>query len=718
MTIAEEILKLKNNLAASYAACEEKGGDLPEEKNFDNLPACIGSLATTENTQTFVIPTTEEQILTPPEGHAGYNTVTIAAVTSAIDENIVPNKILEGVTILGVEGSVIAASNTSLNAVPRTVAQSFTIAEPYTGYDIVNISAVTSAIDSNIKASNIKANTTILGVEGTVIELKGQDKTVTPLTTDQTIVPDETFNGLLTVKVKGVTSAIDSDITANNIRSGVNILGVTGTVVELNTTTLNVTPTTYAQHHVPASPYNGYRSVHVAGVTSAIDSNITAANIRNGVTILGVTGTVEQVNTTTLSITPTTENQNFLPQSPHNGFDSVSVAAVTSSIDSSINPANIKDGAVILGVAGTVIESNTQSITITTNGTYTPDSNHTGFDNVKVDINTVSNEDLTVTPTTTEQNFTPAAGKTGFGSVKVHGVTSAIDSDIAANNIRSGVNILGVTGTVVELKGEAKTISPSTSYQTILPSSGHNGITSIRVNPVTAAIDSNITASNIKSGTTILGVHGTVVELKGETKTVSPATTTVTVTPSTGYNGLTNVKVNPVTSSIDSNITANNIRAGVTILGVEGTVTELIGESITLTANGTYTPATGNGFTNVNVAVSGNVPTLISQTFTANGTYAATSYNADGFSSVHIDVVPTGTYTVTTNGTYNIENYASVKVDVDNGATLYKSYLDAIKAVLVNQGITVSDDYSELSTIVDNSYTEILNQLNDISGNA
>ena len=718
MTIAEEILKLKNNLAASYAACEEKGGDLPEEKNFDNLPACIGSLATTENTQTFVIPTTEEQILTPPEGHAGYNTVTIAAVTSAIDENIVPNKILEGVTILGVEGSVIAASNTSLNAVPRTVAQSFTIVEPYTGYDIVNVSAVTSAIDSNIKASNIKANTTILGVEGTVIELKGQDKTITPLTTDQTIVPDETFNGLLTVKVKGVTSAIDSDITANNIRSGVSILGVTGTVVESNTTTLNVTPTTYAQHHVPASPYNGYRSVRVAGVTSAIDSNITAANIRDGVTILGVTGTVEQVNTTTLSITPTTDNQNFLPQSPHNGFDSVSVAAVTSSIDNSINPANIKDGAVILGVAGTVIESNTQSITITTNGTYTPDSNHTGFDNVKVDINTVNNQDLTVTPTTTEQNFTPPAGKTGFGSVKVRGVTSAIDSDITANNIRSGVNILGVTGTVVELKGEAKTISPSTSYQTILPSSGHNGIISIRVNPVTAAIDSNITASNIKSGTTILGVHGTVVELKGETKTVSPATTTVTVTPSTGYNGLTNVKVNPVTSSIDSNITANNIRAGVTILGVEGTVTELIGESITLTANGTYTPATGNGFTNVNVAVSGNVPTLISQTFTANGTYAATSYNADGFSSVHIDVVPTGTYTVTTNGTYNIENYASVKVDVDNGATLYKSYLDAIKAVLVNQGITVSDDYSELSTIVDNSYTEILNQLNDISGNA
>ncbi|MGN0615106.1 hypothetical protein [Ruminococcus flavefaciens] len=56
-----------------------------------------------------------------------------------------------------------------------------------------------------------------------------QDKTVTPTTSTQTITADEGKDGLGTVTVSAVTAAIDENITAGNIKSGVTILGVEGT---------------------------------------------------------------------------------------------------------------------------------------------------------------------------------------------------------------------------------------------------------------------------------------------------------------------------------------------------------------------------------------------------------------------------------------------------------------------------------------------------------
>lgn len=56
-----------------------------------------------------------------------------------------------------------------------------------------------------------------------------QAKTATPTTSQQVITPDNNYQGLSQVTVSAVTSAIDADIVAGNIKSGVNILGVIGT---------------------------------------------------------------------------------------------------------------------------------------------------------------------------------------------------------------------------------------------------------------------------------------------------------------------------------------------------------------------------------------------------------------------------------------------------------------------------------------------------------
>ena len=58
-------------------------------------------------------------------------------------------------------------------------------------------------------------------------------------------------------------------------------------------TSLNVTPTTSAQTINAPSGTDGYSPVKVAAVTASIDSNITAENIKKDVQILGVTGTYE-----------------------------------------------------------------------------------------------------------------------------------------------------------------------------------------------------------------------------------------------------------------------------------------------------------------------------------------------------------------------------------------------------------------------------------------
>lgn len=44
MTVADELAKLQTNLSNSYSACQEKGAMLPSKRNFDNLPATIGSI--------------------------------------------------------------------------------------------------------------------------------------------------------------------------------------------------------------------------------------------------------------------------------------------------------------------------------------------------------------------------------------------------------------------------------------------------------------------------------------------------------------------------------------------------------------------------------------------------------------------------------------------------------------------------------------------------
>lgn len=107
MTIASEITQLNTNLTNSYTAVSGKGGTLPQAQNFDNLATAISSIpsGTTPVISSLSITPSKSNQTYNSSSVDGYKPVTVSAVTSSIDSNIKAANIKNGVKILGVTGT-------------------------------------------------------------------------------------------------------------------------------------------------------------------------------------------------------------------------------------------------------------------------------------------------------------------------------------------------------------------------------------------------------------------------------------------------------------------------------------------------------------------------------------------------------------------------------------------------------------------------------------
>lgn len=89
---------------------------------------------------------------------------------------------------------------------------------------------------------------------------------------------------------------------------------------------------------------------------------------------------------------------------------------------------------------GANLQSRSVSLTSTSTTTFSPQSGYDGMSSITVTPNL---QTRSVTPSTSTQTITPSSGYCGLRSVSVSG-----DSNLISSNIKSGISIFGVSGSV------------------------------------------------------------------------------------------------------------------------------------------------------------------------------------------------------------------------------------------------------------------------------
>lgn len=114
----------------------------------------------------------------------------------------------------------------------------------------------------------------------------------------------------------------------------------------------------------------------------------------------------------------------------------------------------------------------------------------------------VNNGAVTGTITTKAQQYTiPIGYHDGSGKVSI---SSTEQRKIVANNIRQGITILGVQGTMTgseDVHAQAKTVTPSSTTQTVTPDSpSYNYLSQVTVNAIPYTETSNTWGTTVTIG--------------------------------------------------------------------------------------------------------------------------------------------------------------------------------------------------------------------------
>lgn len=213
------------------------------------------------------------------------------------------------------------------------------------------------------------------------------------------------------------------------------------------------------------------------------------------------------------------------------------------------NAVDMQGGVVSGGSSGVKLQSKTVTPSENTQ-TVNPDSSYDALSSVTVEAisNTYIGSSVTkksaATYTPGTSNQSIASGQYLSGAQTIKG-----DSNLIASNIKKGVTIFNVTGSYNEATGDptlqSKTVSPSESTQTVSPDNGYDGLSKVTVN----AISSTYIGSDVA---------------KKSAATYIPKTTDQSIASGQYLSGTQTIKG-------DANLVAGNIKSGVNIFGVTGT---------------------------------------------------------------------------------------------------------------------------------------------------
>lgn len=202
-------------------------------------------------------------------------------------------------------------------------------------------------------------------------------------------------------------------------------------------------------------------------------------------------------------------------------------------------------------------------------------------------------------------------------------VTVASGSATPASSISgTGASVSAGTNTLTLSKTVSNTPQVSAGYV----SSGTAGNSSVSL---TASVNTRSSSDLTASGATVTAPAG--YYASSASKSVASGTEG-TPTASKGTVSNHSVTVTPSVTNTTGYITGSTING----TGVSVSASELVSGTKSITANGTGIDVTD--YASVDVAVSGSSPTLITKSITQNGTYDAEDDNADGYSSVTVNV--------------------------------------------------------------------------------
>ena len=399
--------------------------------------------------------------------------------------------------------------------------------------------------NTNLKPENLKAGVTCLGVEGTMqsgVDTSDATATIFDIVYGKTAYgPNGKMTGTIMNNASYSPQFVDTNVNVSTKQVKKSLEDPTMIdVLEFSNQNLNKSVQKYLYTNIELN-------AEFADVANVI--GLTADKILEGNTILGIVGTVKVLDTSDATATAEDISLNktayangqkitgSLPLFPNSRTFTVdggitndaennriqihTINTTKQILDSNLNMefngeyadvANaigltadkIKAGETILGIEGTASTGiNTSDATATVKDILAGKTAY--VDGEKLEGTMTNNGDLIITPSTDEQDH--SAGY--YNSIQVRPVTSSVDTNIKAENIKSGISILGVSGSLIELNGHELEVTPSTVQKVIEPEENYNAITRVTVEAVTSSIDPNITPENIKSGVSILGVNGT-----------------------------------------------------------------------------------------------------------------------------------------------------------------------------------------------------------------